>query len=62
MISEFEWIKWVRDFADIAEQEDCDLKFRFHLLKKAARNRLAKLEDKEYRDLQAGRKHKIEIL
>lgn len=62
MISEFEWIKWVRDFADIAGQENTDLKLRMELLKKAARYRLAALEDEEYRDLQAGRKKRIDYL
>ena len=62
MISEFEWVKWIRDFADIAEQQNCDLKLRLLMLKKAARYRLAALEDEEYRDLQAGRKKRIDCL
>jgi len=62
MISEFEWIKWVRDFADIAVQENTDLKLRMNLLKKAARYRLAELQDEEYRELMAGRKKRIDYL
>ena len=62
MISDYDWVQWVHDFADIAVKEDTDLKLRMELLKKAARKRMAELQDEEYRELMAGRKKRIDCL
>ena len=50
-ISEKDWVQWVHDFADIAIQEDTDLKFRMAMLKKAARERMADTMTEQQQEL-----------
>ena len=50
-ISEKEWVQWVHDFADIAVQENTDLKFRMELLKKAAHKRMADKTTEQQQEL-----------
>ena len=39
-MSEYDWVKWVLAFAELAVEENTDMKLRMSLMKKAAKKRL----------------------
>lgn len=61
-ISEKDWVQWVHDFADIAIQEDTDLKFRMAMLKKAARERMADKMTEQQQELKQETRHAVGML